>query len=357
MILNKKNIHSKSVMLFCAGIVSLMPLHAIAYLQGEVRTNGGPNIFYAVLDHTTFPNNKAGELATVKFSLPDRYDGTVYCPNSRIYDRALTYFKATTDLPPVGNNFYQLNEYVDIKINFEIWGPNPLPTVPFSDIPNNRNNLQGCRVPSSPKPHISSGSSGQLTFRLRKPIINGVSLNGQSLAQMYAMVSHSGTPKTYGSEPISKLVITSGIITTKDKCIFNNGSPITFDFGNVGNTSDYLNGQNYKITRNIPIKCEGGSFTDPNSRIMFKVQTGSSGIASFDSNYLGTTGSVDRSNLGIVLRDKSGTIIPPNQYFSVGKLNNFNGNWEVSAAPIAKAGSKITEGEFSAHATLIAEFM
>ncbi|MEX9622532.1 fimbrial protein, partial [Proteus mirabilis] len=103
MILNKKNIHSKSVMLFCAGIVSLMPLHAIAYLQGEVRTNGGPNIFYAVLDHTTFPNNKAGELATVKFSLPDRYDGTVYCPNSRIYDRALTYFKATTDLPPVGN--------------------------------------------------------------------------------------------------------------------------------------------------------------------------------------------------------------------------------------------------------------
>ncbi|MDK7222694.1 fimbrial protein, partial [Proteus mirabilis] len=120
---------------------------------------------------------------------------------------------------------------------------------------------------------------------------------------------------------------------------------------------DYLNGQNYKITRNIPIKCEGGSFTDPNSKIMFKVQTGSSGIASFDSNYLGTTGSVDRSNLGIVLRDKSGTIIPPNQYFSVGKLNNFNGNWEVSAAPIAKAGSKITEGEFSAHATLIAEFM
>ena len=48
--------------------------------------------FYAVLDHTTFPNNKAGELATVNFSLPDRYDGTVYCPNSRIYDRALTYF-------------------------------------------------------------------------------------------------------------------------------------------------------------------------------------------------------------------------------------------------------------------------
>ncbi|MEY2343808.1 hypothetical protein I3679_004370 [Proteus mirabilis] len=43
-------------------------------------------------------------------------------------------------------------------------------------------------------------------------------------------------------------MITSGIITTKDKCIFNNGSPITFDFGNVGNTSDYLNGQNYKIT-------------------------------------------------------------------------------------------------------------
>ncbi|MFN7081087.1 fimbrial protein, partial [Proteus mirabilis] len=77
--------------------------------------------------------------------------------------------------------------------------------------------------------------------------------------------------------PLSKSVITSGIINTKDKCIFNNGSPITIDFGNVGNTSDYLNGQNSKITLNIPIKCEGGSFTDPTSRIMFKVQTGSSG--------------------------------------------------------------------------------
>ncbi|ODQ07092.1 MULTISPECIES: fimbrial protein [Enterobacterales] len=354
---NKKNIHSKSVMLFCTGIFSLMPISTMAYLQGEVRTNGGPNIFYAALDNTTFPNNRAGETTTVKFSLPDRYDGTVHCPSTNIDKRALTYFKATTDLLPVGNNFYQLNEYVDVRIKFEIWGPDPLPTVPFENKENKRNNLQGCTRPESPKPHISSGSSGELTFRLRKPIINGVSLNGQSLAQMYAMVSYRSRPTGYGNEPISKLIITSGIITTEDKCIFNNGAPITFDFGNVGNTSDYLNGQNYKITRNIQIRCEGGSFTNPNSKIMFKIQTGSSGVASFNADYLGTTGSVDRTNLGIVLRDKSGTIVPPNKYFSVGKLNNFTGNWEVSAAPIAKTGSKIPEGEFSAHATLVAEFM
>ncbi|OAT35188.1 fimbrial protein [Proteus myxofaciens] len=356
MTFNKKNIHSKSLMLFCTGIFSLMPLTSFAYLQGEVTTNGGPNIFYAVLDNTTFPNNRPGEIATVRFSLPQRYDGTVYCPNGSIDKRALTYFKATTDLPSVGNNFFQLNEYVDIRIKFEIWGPDPLPTVPFIDKENNRNDLQGCTVPSSPKPHISSGSSGELTFRLRKPIINGVSLSGSAIAQMYAMVSYRGKPSGYGSEPISKLIITSGIITTEDKCIFNNGAPITFDFGNVGNTSTYLNGQNYKITRNIPIKCEGGSFTNPSSKIMFKVQTGSSGIASFNSDYLGTTGPVDRSNLGIVLRDKSG-IIAPNKYFSVGKLNNFTGSWEVTAAPIAKSGSNIPEGEFSAHATLVAEFM
>ncbi|MCO7051162.1 fimbrial protein [Proteus terrae] len=354
--LTTANFYFNTLKLLFTGAMLCTPIVASAYIHGEVRTVGGPNIFRVELNNATFPNNRPGETATVNFSLPDRYLATVYCPKDPLVPNSRTYYMANSDLRYLGNNYYELNEYVDVQIKFSIWGPESLPTVPFIEKPNNRNGQQGCRIPESPKPNMSSGSSGVLMFRLKKPIINGVSLTGQAVAQMYARVGN-GLYQEYGPEPISKLVISSGILTTEDKCTFNNGSPITFDFGNVGNTSDYLNGQNYKITRNIPIKCEGGSFTNPNSRIMFKIQTGSSGVASFNPNYLGTTGPVDRTNLGIVLRDKSGTIVPPNQYFSVGKLNNFKGNWEVTAAPIAKAGSKITEGEFSAHATLVAEFM
>lgn len=353
--LHTKNIHSKSLMLFCTGIFSLMPFSALAHLQGEVTTNGGPNIFYATLDNTTFPNNRAGEMTTVPFSLDGFYDGTVFCPLKKINKKAQTYFKATTGLSPVDGDFFQLNEYVDIRIKFYIWGPVGLATVPFEGVPNNANNLQGCTPPSSPKPHISSGSNGELTFRLRKPIINGVNLSGQSLTSMFAVVSDKGRPSGYGSDPISKLVINSGVITTQDKCTFNHGAPVTFDFGNVGNTSHYLNGENYKITRNIAIKCEGGSFTNPNSRIMFKVQTGSSGVASFNSDYLGTSGSVDRTNLAIILKDKTG-VIAPNKPFYINNLTNFQGSWDLTAAPIAKSGSTIPEGEFSAQATLVAEF-
>ncbi|WP_100158386.1 fimbrial protein [Proteus columbae] len=354
--LTTANFYFNTLKLLFTGAMLCTPVVASAYIHGEVRTVGGPNIFRVDLDTTMFPRNRAGETATVNFALNSLYVATVFCPKDPLVPQSRTYFKATSDLRYVGRNFYELNEYVDVQIKFSIWGPDSLPAVPFIEKPNHVNWQQGCSVPQSPKPNMYSGGSGVLVFRLKKPIVNGVSLTGYSVAQMYARVGN-GLYQEYGPEPISKLVISSGILTTEDRCTFNNGSPITFDFGNVGNTSDYLNGQNYKITRNIPIKCEGGSFTNPNSRIMFKIQTGSSGIASFNPNYLGTTGSVDRTNLGIVLRDKSGTIVPPNQYFSVGKLNNFKGNWEVTAAPIAKTGSKITEGEFSAHATLVAEFM
>lgn len=74
------NFYFNTLKLFFTGAILCTPIIASAYIHGEVRTVGGPNVFRVALNNATFPNNRPGETATVNFSLPDRYLATVYCP-------------------------------------------------------------------------------------------------------------------------------------------------------------------------------------------------------------------------------------------------------------------------------------
>lgn len=97
-----------------------------------------------------------------------------------------------------------------------------------------------------------------------------------------------------------------------------------------------------------------GSFANGNLNIRTGIQQANT--ASFNSDYLGTTGAVDRSNLGIILKDSGGSLVAANRFYDVPGFNNNQGTWNLTAAPIANAGTNILEGEFRASATVVAEF-
>jgi len=107
----------------------------------------------------------------------------------------------------------------------------------------------------------------------------------------------------------------------------------------------------------VPIECTGGGF-DGNSSVQFAIQP-ASGVSAFNSDYLATSGTVDRSNLGIVIKNRAGNTISPNQFYKVPSVSNtsgYKGTWNLVAAPVANQGTTIPEGDFEASATIVARF-
>ena len=134
----------------------------------------------------------------------------------------------------------------------------------------------------------------------------------------------------------------------------NQGTPIVVDFGTIPGSGSKLNGINFSKSVPIHVKCEGGSFSQGALNIKLGIQQANPAFD--DGKYLSTTGSVDRSELGIALKDSAGPVTP-NVFYNIPGFANNEGDWNLIAAPIAKsATSVIPEGDFRASATVVAEF-
>jgi len=343
---------SRQTYVTCAFALSLLPAGAQAYIDGEIIPVGGPHQYNIDVGNQDITSNVAGSLISSEFALGGLYAGTAYC-NTPMTNQPV-FFTSRATLAESGNNpgYLRLNDYMDVKIEIYIRGNRLeyLP-VPFNN-ESNRAYQNTCAPPSVQYTDFESGSKGRVTFMITKPIINGVNLVGTQIAELYGRIG--STASGIGSVPMSVIYINSGVLTVPDKCVVNQGTPIVVDFGTIPGTGSKLNGNNYSHNVPIHVKCEGGSFTTGSLNIKLAIQQASP--ASFNSDYLGTTGSGDRSNLGIKLTDQSGSTITPNRFYNVPGFNNNEGDWNLIAAPIANAGTNIEEGDFQASATVVAEF-
>lgn len=195
-----------------------------------------------------------------------------------------------------------------------------------------------------------------MVFIVTKPIINGINIASQSLLDVAGRMGTAGpTPTT----SISRVVIKSGIITVPDKCTFNRGDKITVEFGNLPGSNEKLNGVNFSKSIPIHVQCEGGSFDQGALNINLAVQTSTaSGTAGFNNQFLGTlSNGQKRDDLGIILKDEGGRTVVPNQFYNVKGFYQNQGDWNLTAAPIANPGAgSVKEGEFEASATVVAQF-
>lgn len=351
---------------------ALFPIFAFGYPHGAVIPEGGTYTFEARMDNQLLINEKDAE-TVFKFNVGNWPYFDIYCqtymepggPNNNHPDSGMT-FELMSTIPKSMQNpgYLSLNEYFDVKVEIQIGGTNPRPvTVPASNLWNGGSDPMECRPMSTSSRdyavNLQTGSSGTITFRLKKPIINGITINQAELVQVFAKKGTAMNGSTsYAPIPSTRVVLAAGIITVADECTINNGNPININFRDVANTSTQLNGTNYAQPFKIPVKCKGGSFTTGDLNIKLSLLPGASGQADFNADYFGTLkNGVKRTNLGIVVTDNdTGTLIKPNQAYSVHNFLNNEGIWNLTAAPIAAPGSTVDDGEFTGTGTILAEF-
>lgn len=336
-------------LLLCGGLLSL---DASAVIEGEITPLGGSKMYNIDVATQNITDNTTGAMIPYTFSLGSQYSGEVSCSSAMTNEPV--YYTATASLLQPGNmaGYLKLNDYMDVKVEIYIRGNRmEYLAVPF----NNESNLANqnpCEPPKTLINNFESGARGRVTFMITKPVVNGVNLLGTEIAKLYGRLGNYSSGM--GTTPMSIVSIHSGVITVPDKCVINAGSPITVDFNTISSSGSLLNGSNYSQPVPIQVKCEGGSFTSGSLDIRLGIQQANT--ASFNSDYLGTTGAVDRSNLGIILKDSNGGLVAANRFYDIPGFSNNQGTWNLTAAPIANSGTNVLEGDFQASATVVAEF-
>lgn len=325
------------------------------YEQGEL-TPYTPHIYNIDIETMNITDNRFGAEVLKTWDLRGVYAVWIHCEKQAIPPsaRVTRVYSATTSMVPSSINpgFLHLNDYLDVKVRVLIRGErNQLVTAPFYDETNKQ--YGDCTPPKTLNTYTQSGSKGEVTFKITKPFINGISIDNYELVKIFGALG----PHTPLDNAITTVQIRSGILTVPDKCVVNAGQPISVEFGDIPGDSDRLNGNNFRQDVPIKIQCKGGSFTTGNLDIKLSVQPSGSGLASFNPAYLGTTGAADRSNLGIVLREKANNDpVVPGTFYNLKDFNNNTGSWNLTAAPIAKPGTEIPAGDFDASASVVAEF-
>ena len=367
-----KNKNFKSVVIITGFLTTaLLPMRALGYPHGAVIPDGGTYTFEAQMNNQLLVNEKDAE-TVFTFNIGNTPYFNIYCdtymkpggPGNTDPDSGMT-FDLTSTIPKSMQNtgYLSLNEYFDVKVEIQIGGlVNQHITVPMTNLWNGGSDPMECRPTSTNSRDyattLQTGSNGRVTFRLKKPIINGITINQAELVQVFAKKGKDNAGTSYAAIPSTRVVLGAGIITVADSCIINNGNPIDIKFGDVANTSEQLNGTNYLQPFAIPVKCSGGSFTTGDLNIKLSLLPGASGHAEFNSDYFGTLkNGIKRTNLGIVIKDNSmGNVVKPNQAYQVPNFVNNQGTWNLTAAPIAAPGSTVDDGEFTATGTILAEF-
>lgn len=323
----------------------------LAYaIQGDIYPkNDTPNVFYLNLGDEILASS-TGEVEKT-FDMGKRYSTSIQCPDKDI-NGGYEIMTATTSLPPskYETGYLQLNDELDVQVNLYTGNTRSqkFVAVPFENISNNYWIDSVCKKSTGYfNRSMASGGSGNLKFKLRKPIINGLTITSHKIADTYAKYGTlSNISPGIPSIPVSQLYIEAFILRVPDKCKVNDGQLITVEFGDVSSTG--LNGNNYIKNVPIQVECEGGSFDTGSMNISLSV----SGKSTPFSNELLNT---DKNDLGILLKHNGEKIIP-GSFYPLPSKNGNSWNWDLIASPMGNPGKEISEGEFNASATVVAKF-
>jgi type 1 fimbria pilin len=288
------------------------------------------------------------------WNLNGTYQGTAYCPDSNI-PKSPFFYKAvmSNTLPPVGGGYVMLNDFLDMKVEIYIAGNRKQYVVAPFENESNRGDFGPCKKGGSVNYGFKSGSQGKVTFRVRKPIINGVHISDHQIVELFGRLGT--TDSGFSNDVMSRIVIKSSILRVPEKCTINGGQTIEVEFGDLPGAG--LDGNNFEKTLPLTFSCEGGVFEGG----ALKINLGISGRpASFNQEYLRTTkdgyqGGTVIPDLGIKFKQLDGSPLSLNKFYPVTMQGNI-GDWGFIAAPVSPAGADVAAGDFYATATIVAEF-
>ncbi len=320
---------------------------------GQVEpSKGSPNLYRVTLRDGQLAN-VAGSTYRHDFSLSGTYPGTFYCAKPKEVLWGPVHYRALTNLPVSDINgaagYHRLNDYIDIRIDMYIAGNrNTYFLVPFPDQDNDMRISFQCNSanpPTASHPSFGSGSKGYVTFKLRKPIVNGIDINMREIVDMFGRVNIPGIATDFGGIPMARVMIETALLTVPDKCVVNDGRTIEVDFKDIPQAS--MDGSRYIQSIPVSYQCSGGSFDKGMKGIGIGL---SARPAAFSDNYVAS----NAENLAVVVKHK-GQVVKPNEFTKMPETPSNSGRWDLTAAPITN-GSDIALGDFTASATIVMEF-
>lgn len=327
--------------------LSLFCMPVWSYEQGELRLQAGMQTIQVSLNEGDFTSNVPGAQVVKEWQHPEtQYYAYIYCPNGPIRTQGSIYYKTESLFGPIkSDGFISLNEYISVKVEVLIDGHhNGYETIPFTNVDNMDPQYQclnsgGTLQPDHP---VGTVSHGKVTYRLDKPLINGVELDSVNFFKIYARHSLGSA---YGDEALFLLQIKSDLLGVPEKCEFNQGQIIDVNFGEIG--TEELDGSRWQKAMPIAYECKGGVFDKEDGEV-YPINLMLKGDSTAE-NYLRT--SMDKLNIKVMNEDGS-QLIPNKVYL----MPDSKGVWSLRAAPITTTDAALQPGDFSASATVIASF-
>ncbi|MCS3767705.1 type 1 fimbria pilin [Aeromonas hydrophila] len=341
-------------MILRTGVLGIMFLSMPALaINGEVRADTKT---YDIELKKEDIDNSIGAKKEFEWNLNGTYPGTAYCPEGDIKNQPFYYqARMSAGLPSVGGGYVKLNEFLDLKV--DIWiagGRNAYVTAPFNEESNKSPTYSCFKKPGYADFNFGSGSKGKVTFRVRKPIINGVQIADHEIVEMFGRLGNPGAG--FNNNVMSRIVIKSSVLYVPEKCTINGGQTIEVEFGDLPGSG--LDGNNFEKTVPLNFVCSGGVFDKGSS---LKINLAISGKpTSFSQSYLRTTrdgykGGDVIKDLGIKFKQLDGSTLNLNDWYPVSMQGNI-GDWGFIAAPISPAGAEVAAGDFYATGTIVASF-
>ncbi len=345
------------ILLINALLGGLGPSMAWAASPGQVEAaKGSPNVFNVTLRDGQLAN-VTGSTYRYAFRVGNSYPGIIYCSQPSETLRGEVLYRALTSLPVSDLNgatgYHRLNDYIDVRIEMYIAAPGNVGNmhqVPFLEQSNNIRDtvFPRCNTanpPTATYPSFGSGREGAVTFKLRKPIINGIDINMREIVDMYGRVRIPGVATEFGGMPMARVVIETALLRVPDKCVVNGGRAIEVDFKDIPQAQ--LDGSRYSKAIPVNYQCAGGSFDQGMKGISIGL---SARPSAFSNDYVASS----TDNLAVVVKHK-GQVVRPNTFTKMPMTANNSGNWDLTAAPITN-GADIALGDFAASATIVMEF-
>lgn len=345
-----------------AGLTGLMALalsmSAQAYTNTCQNTSGSPSTFnFNFTKQINDPLISPGDTYLADFfswsysSSPPRFacDCDPNEPQSE-YIWATGTSGLTPTVTVSGKPYYYINEYMDAATKVEFGGGMGSAYVPFqvdamssSGTPSMKTYCKNAKNTT-----LMWGTRGTLSLRVKQPFIGEVVIPPTEVARIYV----SWRDQISGTVPPVVRVVLSGIITVPENCEINAGQVINVSFGSVEAGEFNLAGQKpASITpriNSLNYTCQG-IYGNKNIAIRF--------VAEADANYSSAIKTTD-SNIGIIIEDNGGTIIPPNSGMIPITLDpiNSNGSITIKSYPISTTGNMPALGNYSGMATIRVDF-
>ncbi|QMD48584.1 fimbrial protein [Citrobacter freundii] len=324
-------------------ILCLLGSKVFAYTGQCMMVSGNPMLAINLGDKTIIDaNNVAGNSIDPFAAWSASNDYTLSCDcNSAAMDSGSWVFTTTTPLTSSGNNWFQLNDFLDIKLRVTIRGEQ-LTEIPFDGISTVSDSRKDLCTPGGL--HLSgtapSGHSGNIAIKIRKPIIGTLTIPQTLVAELWECYHTPSSGVCSASGPSILKYYVSGTISAPEECVLA-GNILSVSVGIYNKNAFKIKGQSannpsYKTQTTFTLKCSSGVEATANLKLSLSATPDPDYPAAIKSNMEG---------IGFVIYDdKLNPVSPAGGLFPVVVLSDHQASVSFYADTISTTGIPPTTG-------------